>query len=155
VIDGEKHTALEFHAAMSFSIASTLESTRILLNSTTPEFSSGLANSSGQLGHNLMDHTWAAERAAAFPARDKITFGRRPNGITYPAFRNVKASIPIFLRGYAFRRRLASELEARQRLAGLAPIQTSTEPSGPWMFDFYGFGECLPHRKLRRTRQRK
>src|SRR5437588_1355576 len=57
VIDGQTKAALEFHGRIVFLNASTLESTRILLNSSTPEFSNGLANSSGQLGHNLMDHT--------------------------------------------------------------------------------------------------
>src|SRR5258706_2960626 len=51
VIDGQSKTALEFHARIVFLNASTLESTRILLNSSTPEFSTGLANSNSQLGH--------------------------------------------------------------------------------------------------------
>ena len=37
--------------------ASALESARILLNSTSTRWPDGLANSSGQLGRNLMDHT--------------------------------------------------------------------------------------------------
>jgi choline dehydrogenase-like flavoprotein len=36
--------------------ASALESTRILLNSSSSRFPNGLGNSSGQLGHYLMDH---------------------------------------------------------------------------------------------------
>jgi choline dehydrogenase-like flavoprotein len=56
VIDGQTHKALEFQGRIVFLCASALESTRILLNSATPEFSTGLANSSGELGKNLMDH---------------------------------------------------------------------------------------------------
>src|SRR6266478_1169910 len=56
VIDSQSKKALEFKARVFFLCASTLESTRILLNSATPEFPDGLANSSGELGHNLMDH---------------------------------------------------------------------------------------------------
>lgn len=38
--------------------ASTLESTRIMLNSKSRQHPDGLANSSGVLGHYLHDHTW-------------------------------------------------------------------------------------------------
>ena len=56
VIDARTRAAIEFRAKVVFMCASTLESTRILFNSATPEFPNGLANSSGELGHNLMDH---------------------------------------------------------------------------------------------------
>ncbi|WP_218271685.1 GMC family oxidoreductase N-terminal domain-containing protein, partial [Pseudomonas sp. GW704-F3] len=56
VIDAQSRQTLEFRGKVVFLCAATLESTRILLNSATPEFSTGLANSSGQLGKNLMDH---------------------------------------------------------------------------------------------------
>src|SRR6266704_6205181 len=49
VIDAQSKNALEFKGRIIFLCASTLESTRILLNSATPEFPSGLANSSGEL----------------------------------------------------------------------------------------------------------
>jgi len=56
VIDGQTKAPMEFHAKVVFLCASTLESARILMNSATSEFPTGLANSSGELGHNLMDH---------------------------------------------------------------------------------------------------
>jgi len=56
VIDAQSKNALEFKARVFFICGSTLESTRMLLNSGTAEFPNGLANSSGELGHNLMDH---------------------------------------------------------------------------------------------------
>src|SRR5438094_896310 len=46
VIDAQTKGPLEFKARVFFLCASTLESTRILLNSATPEFPNGLANSS-------------------------------------------------------------------------------------------------------------
>src|SRR5205823_576757 len=49
VIDGQTKHALEFKARIVFLCASTIESARILLLS-------GIANSSGQVGKNLMDH---------------------------------------------------------------------------------------------------
>ena len=46
----------DVNAKVIFLNASAMESTRILLNSATSEFPNGLGNSSGELGHNLMDH---------------------------------------------------------------------------------------------------
>src|SRR5439155_9933416 len=57
VIDAQTRQPLEFRARVVFLCASTLESTRILLNSKTTRFPTGLADSSGELGKNLMDHT--------------------------------------------------------------------------------------------------
>ena len=56
VLDARDRKPLEFHAKVIFLCASTLESARLLFNSSTTEFPNGLANSSGELGHNLMDH---------------------------------------------------------------------------------------------------
>ncbi|MBI1741192.1 MAG: GMC family oxidoreductase [Acidobacteriales bacterium] len=148
VIDGQTHAALEFHGRIVFLCASTLESTRILLNSATPEFAHGLANSSGQLGHNLMDHTMGGGASGRIPGNeDKVTSGRRPNGIYVPRFRNVKSKHPNFLRGYGFQGggwRLS--WERGSELAGFgADFKHMLSRPGPWMFDFYGFGECLPN----------
>src|SRR2546423_8595317 len=49
VIDGQTREPLEFRARIVFLCASTLESTRILLNSKTSRFPTGLANASGVL----------------------------------------------------------------------------------------------------------
>src|SRR5205807_8329632 len=72
VIDAQTHQALEFRARVVFLCASTLESTRILLNSKTPRFPTGLANSSGALGKNLMDHIMRSEeRRVGKECRDR------------------------------------------------------------------------------------
>jgi choline dehydrogenase-like flavoprotein len=60
VIDATTRETMEFNARVVFLCASALESTRILLNSKSPEFPNGLANSSGELGRNLMDHVMGA-----------------------------------------------------------------------------------------------
>src|SRR5439155_115414 len=103
VIDAQTKEALEFRARVVFLCASTLESTRILLNSRTARFPTGLANSSGQLGKNLMDHTMGGGANGTIPGlEDRTVRGQRPNGIYVPRFRNVKGSHPDFLRGYGF-----------------------------------------------------
>src|SRR5260370_27146792 len=105
VIDAQTKNALEFKARIFFICGSTLESTRILLNSATPEFPNGLANNSGELGHNLMDHHMGAGAGGEMPGHeDKMPFGNRPNGIYIPRFRNVSSKHKDFLRGYGYQR---------------------------------------------------
>jgi choline dehydrogenase-like flavoprotein len=148
VIDGRTRSALEFKAKVVFLCASALESARILLNSATPEFSSGLANSSGELGHNVMDHIMAAGAQAIIPGNeDHIEVGRRPNGIYIPRFRNVKTRQAAFLRGYGYEG--AGFREGWERgimQAGLGgDFKKALSQPGPWRFSIGGFGECLPH----------
>jgi choline dehydrogenase-like flavoprotein len=147
VIDSKSRAALEFRGKVVFLCASALESVRILLNSSTPEFSSGLANSSGELGHNLMDHVKGGGANATIPGNeDRVVLGRRPNGTYMPRFRNVKSKEANFLRGYGFQgggSREGWERGVRQAGFGVDFKRTMSRP-GPWKFSFYGFGECLP-----------
>ena len=77
IIDARTRATVEFRAKVVFLCASALESVRILLNSSTPEFSSGLANSSGELGHNLMDHVKAGGADGTIPGNDdRIATGK-------------------------------------------------------------------------------
>jgi choline dehydrogenase-like flavoprotein len=148
VIDGQTHQAVEFKARVVFLNASTLESTRILLNSATPEFSTGLANSSGELGHNLMDHCMGGGASGIIPGHeDRMPLGNRPNGIYVPRFRNVKQKHPDFLRGYGFQGGASRENWGRgSDIPGFgADFKRSLSRPGPWMMSFYGFGECLPN----------
>jgi choline dehydrogenase-like flavoprotein len=148
VIDAETKAAIEFRATVVFLCASTLESTRILLNSTSPEFPHGLANSSGELGHNLMDHISAGGANALIPGNeDRFEVGRRPNGTYVPRFRNVKSKEKDFLRGYGFQGGGHREGWNRGIIqAGFgADFKKALSRPGPWHFSFFGFGECLPN----------
>ena len=146
IIDAQTKDALEFRARLVFLCASALESSRILLNSANPEFPKGLANSSGELGRNLMDHITSAGASAFIPGNeDRLEIGRRPNGTYMPRFRNVKTKHKDFLRGYGFQggaHRVGWERGIRQAGFGADFKRTLSQP-GPWRFVFYGFGECL------------
>jgi choline dehydrogenase-like flavoprotein len=148
VIDSQTRAALEFHAPLVFLCASTLESTRILLHSATPEFSSGLANSSGELGHNLMDHIKGGGATAIIPGNeDRQVFGRRPNIVYMPRFRNVQQKHPDFLRGYglqAWANREGWDRGAASTGFG-ADFKRAISSPGAWEFTFSGYGECLPN----------
>ncbi len=148
VIDSRTRATIEFRAKVIFLCASTLESVRILLNSATPEFPNGLANSSGELGHNLMDHAMGSGAEATIPGHeDKIEIGRRPNGVYMPRFRNVNTKHPEFLRGYGYQGGAYREgWERGIGQVGFGPeFKKSLSRPGPWRFQLYGFGECLPN----------
>lgn len=148
VIDGQTRESMEFRAKLIFLCASALESTRILLHSTSTEFPNGLGNSSNQLGKNVMDHVMGGGAAGIIPGHeDKMPQGRRPNGIYMPRFRNVKEKQAEFLRGYGFQG--GAERDGWLRgieMAGFgAEFKHALRNPGPWRFNFYGFGECLPN----------
>jgi choline dehydrogenase-like flavoprotein len=148
VIDGQTKQTLEFRGRLVFLCASALESARILLNSATTEFPNGLANSSGELGHNLMDHVMGGGASARIPGNeDRIHLGNRPNGIYVPRFRNVNENHPDFLRGYGFQGGgFRENWERGMELRGFgADFKRMLKRRGPWAFTFYGFGECLPN----------
>jgi choline dehydrogenase-like flavoprotein len=148
VIDGQTKNALEFKARVFFICASTLESARILLNSTSPDFPNGLANSSGELGHNLMDHHMGAGASGTMPGHeDKMPFGNRPNGIYIPRFRNVKTKQKDFIRGYGYQGSGSRDGWSRgMNMVGLGPeFKNALKMPGPWRMGFGGFGECLPN----------
>jgi choline dehydrogenase-like flavoprotein len=148
VIDGQTKEPLEFHAKIVFLCASTLESARILMNSATPEFSTGLANSSGELGHNLMDHIMHRGASGTILGHeDRVQIGNRPNGIYVPRFRNIHDKHPEFLRGYGFQGGGSRDDWGRgSEMAGFgADFKHQLRTPGPWRFSFGGFGECLPN----------
>jgi choline dehydrogenase-like flavoprotein len=87
--------------------ASTLESTRILLNSKSRQHPNGLGNSSGVLGHYLVDHFGGIGASGYFhilAGRDPINEDGKASGLFIPRFRNLdkKTRHPRFLRGYGF-----------------------------------------------------
>ncbi len=95
----DRHSRREMHAKARVVVvgASCLESTRLLLNS-------GIANSSGVLGHYLIDQFYITQTVQAVmpEARDgKAKRGLIGGGGYIPRFRNLKTREKNFLRGYA------------------------------------------------------
>jgi len=147
VIDAVTMQPLEFHARVIFVCASALESARLLLHSKTPRFSTGLGNSSGQLGKNVMDHSFGAGAGGTIPGmEDQTSFGRRPNGIYIARFRNVKEPHPDFVRGYGFQGGASRGAVARPRNGFGAEFKNAVlkRDLGPWRFSIGGWAECLP-----------
>jgi choline dehydrogenase-like flavoprotein len=87
--------------------ASTLESTRIMLNSKSRQHPNGLGNSSGKLGHYLMDHFGGVFISGYFNVladRNPVNEDGKTSGLLIPRFRNISKETrqQRFVRGYGF-----------------------------------------------------
>lgn len=106
-VDRVSHKTYQARARAVILCAQALESTRILLNSKTRVYPAGLANSSGALGHYIMDHAVGAGAAGQmpdFPVVHTASQPHRANGIYVIRFRNVANGPrhPRFIRGYGY-----------------------------------------------------
>lgn len=148
VKDAKTNVETVYRSKLVFLCASTLNSTWLLLNSATDEFSEGLANSSGTLGRYLMDHQYRAGAIAEFDGfEDKYYFGGRPDGIYMPRFRNVHNKEADFIRGYGYQgggSRAGWQRAAHQTGLGEDLVDQFSRP-GPWSMRLIGFGEVLPY----------
>ncbi|SFV11407.1 GMC oxidoreductase [Pseudoduganella namucuonensis] len=147
VIDAETMETREFHAKVVFLCASALGSTQVLLNSTSPSFPTGLANSSGVLGHYLMDHLYGAGATGRIEGHeDEFYSGRRPTLPMIPRFRNVVDQHPGFLRGYSLSgdAKRAGWRETAAKPGFGKDYKTMVRAPGEWRFRLVGSGEMLP-----------
>lgn len=148
IIDAQTSETIEYYSRILFLCASTLGTTHILLNSTNNHFPDGFANSSGVLGHYLMDHHSKLGSTAEIEGYDdQYLHGFRPNGIYVPRFRNVKDQHPDFLRGYGMQGWSGRSGWGRgtwEKGFGADFKEKVTLP-GPWSITLAPFGECLPY----------
>ena len=124
--------------------AQSLESTRILFNSATRQFPNGLANSSGVLGHYLMDHVTGFGASGIMPMLETRPWAgppRRPNGIYLMRFRNVTDRHPNFIRGYGYQG--GSHAQFSFEAEGFGKQFKEQVKRGEWGISLGGFGECL------------
>ncbi len=121
-----------------------------MLNSKSNRFPHGIANSSGVLGHYLMDHCFQAGASGELPGHeDEYFYGRRPNGIYIARFRNLgtrETAHPDFLRGYGFQGSASREGWGRgtQRAGVGDELKRELREPGAWTIWIGGWGECLP-----------
>jgi choline dehydrogenase-like flavoprotein len=150
VIDAETHATVEFTAKVVFLNASALNTTAILLNSRSSQHPAGFANSSGVLGHYLMDHHAAVGAAGSYDGyQDKYYSGRRSTSVYIPRFRNVTSKYPDYARGFAYEVYTGRQ-GWQQRTDGTdigAGFKDSLTKPGPWWVWMEAYGECLPRRE--------
>jgi len=126
--------------------AQALESTRILLNSSTHEYPNGLANSSGALGHYLMDHVTGGGATGYLPEmkiRPDANEPQRPNGIYIPRFRNTPSNKKHsqFLRGYGYQGGGGAEFNFSAQ--GYGTSFKNAVKEGVYSISMGAFGESL------------
>jgi len=126
--------------------AGTLESTRIMLNSTSSLYPNGIANSSGVLGHYLMDHVGGGGASGSLPMLDSkhLEQDGRANGIYIPRFRNLTTKHGRFIRGYGFQGGAGQPLwEHAKGIPGFgSELKKTVREYHPLGIGLGGFGEC-------------
>ncbi len=148
VMDSETMKTVEYKSKIVFINAGTLDTAKILMNSATDVWPDGLGSSSGELGHNLMDHhlgTGASGRVEGY--EDKYYFGRRANGIYIPRYRNVGNDKRDYVRGFGYQgggTREGWNHQVAEFSIGADFKDALTEP-GNWTMGMGGFGEMLPN----------
>jgi choline dehydrogenase-like flavoprotein len=130
--------------------AQATESVRILFNSANPQYPNGLANSSGALGHYLMDHVWVGGGASGefpdFPEMPNLNGPNRPNGIYVARFRNIlgKPQSKSFLRGYGFQTWNDAPTPNFSATGFGSAFKKAIMQPQPGRIVLKGFAECLP-----------
>lgn len=148
VIDADTKAMQEYYAKIIFVNASTLNSTLILLNSTSGRFPDGLGNDSGALGRYLMAHNYRVSLGGHVEGYEDMYYsGRRPNSPLIPRFRNVGDDRQsAFLRGYAYgfgASRQGWERGIDNAEFG-AEFKDALSKPGPWTVSMHAMGEMLP-----------
>ena len=110
VLDAVTEQTTDYSAKVIFLCASTLNSAWLLMRSATDIWPAGLGSSSGELGHNLMDHHFRCGAQGTLSGLDdKYYYGRRPNGIYIPRYRNLFGDKRDYLRGFGYQGRASRE----------------------------------------------
>jgi len=155
VLDAETNKTYEYYAKIVFLNASALNSAWVLMNSATDIWPEGLGSSSGELGHNVMDHHYmlgASGRVEGF--EDKYYYGRRANGFYITRFANLYGDQrKDYLRGFGYQGGASREGWHRavaEMGVGAGFKQALTEP-GSWRIGATGFGEILPYHENKIT----
>ena len=154
VLDAETNKTYEYRSKIIFLNASTFNSAWILMNSATDIWPDGLGSSSGELGHNIIDHhshVGASGDVTGF--EDSYYYGRRPNGIYIPRYRNLASDKRNYIRGFGYQggaSRSSWNREVAELSIGSTLKDGLVEP-GHWSIGFGGFGEMLPYHENRIT----
>ncbi|WP_194777932.1 GMC oxidoreductase [Pararhodonellum marinum] len=148
IVDGESNETMEFNAKVVFLCASAFNSTSILMRSATDVWPEGLGSSSGELGHNAMDHHFRLGANGTVEGfDDKYYFGRRPGGFYIPRFRNLEGEKRDYIRGFGYQG-AASRSGWSRNVAEMefgAPMKEALQEPGPWSIGMTAFGEILPY----------
>jgi choline dehydrogenase-like flavoprotein len=148
ILDTENNQTYQYTSKIVFLCASSLNSAWILMQSATKVWTDGLGSSSGELGHNIMDHHYNLGASGTIEGyEDKYYYGRRPTGFYIPRFANLGADKRDYLRGFGYQG-AASRSGWSREIAELnigADFKEALSEPGPWRMGATGFGEILPY----------
>ena len=149
VVDARTNETIDYNCKIVFVCASTFNSSWILMRSATDIWPDGLGSSSGELGHNVMDHHLKIGASGDMEGfEDKYYSGFRPNGIYVPRFRNLPGDEKRnYLRGFGYQGAASREGWGRQ-IAEFnigADFKEALGEPGKWTMGIGGFGEMLPY----------
>jgi choline dehydrogenase-like flavoprotein len=150
VLDAVTEQWTDYSARIVFLCASTLNSTWLLMRSATDVWPGGLGSSSGELGHNLMDHHFraGAEGVLAEVALDsQYYFGNRPTGFYLPRYRNLFGDKRPYLRGFGYQGSANRRgwTRAVRELGVGGDFKDRIAQPGEWQVGATAFGEILPN----------
>jgi len=154
ILDTTENKTYEFKSKIVFLCASSFNSTWVLMNSATDIWPDGLGSSSGELGHNVMDHhfrTGAGGTVEGFS--DKYEYGRRPSGIYLPRFRNYYDDKRDYVRGFGYQGGAGRGrgAEVAEFTIGADLKEAMSIPRDNWHMGLTGFGEMLPYHENKIT----
>jgi choline dehydrogenase-like flavoprotein len=147
VLDAVSEETIDYTAKVVFLCASTLNSTWLLLRSATDVWPGGLGSSSGELGHNLMDHHFRVGAAGRIDGlEDRYNHGRRPNPSYIPRYRNLDGDRRPYLRGFGYEGGASREGWSRAvaELGVGGAFKDAMALPGQWTMGATAFGEMLP-----------
>jgi choline dehydrogenase-like flavoprotein len=155
VIDQNTKEHEEYFAKIIFLNASSINTSWIMMQSTSKRFANGLGNESDQLGRNIMDHHLESGAAGDYEGmEDMYYYGRRANGIYVPRFANWgNDKKRDFVRGFGYQggaSRANWGAGAGQDGFGADFKEAMTIP-GKWSMNIGGFGETVPDSNNRFT----
>ncbi|QNA44441.1 GMC oxidoreductase [Lacibacter sediminis] len=149
VLDSMDSKTYEFKAKIIFVCASALNSTWLLFNSATDIWPGGLGSSSGELGHNVMDHHYNLGVSGEIEGYENVTeYGRRPAGFYISRFANTPGDKQRnFVRGYGYQGSASRQGWGRvvAELAIGSELKEALAEPGGWRIGATGFGEILPY----------
>jgi choline dehydrogenase-like flavoprotein len=154
ILDAETNKTYEFKSKIVFVCASALNSAWVLMNSATDIWPDGLGSSSGELGHNIMDHHFRTGASGTVEGlSDKYEYGRRPTGIYIPRFRNVYNDKRDYLRGFGYQGGAGRGrgVDVAEFTIGADLKEAMSVASNDWNINFLGFGEMLPYHENKIT----
>lgn len=143
-IDRQSREVKEVRAKAVILCAQSLESVRILFNSADRRHSNGLANSSGVLGHYLMDHFSGFGASGVLPSPHQKTWTgppRRPAGTYIARFRNLTDRDPRFIRGFGYEVYVGEERDFGAE--GFGPDFKANIRNSSWRATLSGYGEIV------------